>query len=412
MRKIAVFLLVCLLPCFASALTSLELAQQRMEQILRAPRNRLQAVIVVDAGSTGSRLHLYHIGWPAQGLPSVIELFSGKVHPGIAEFAAQPELAASRLLSLIERVRDELSHQHMEPSLTPVFIGGTGGMRHLDEATQNRIYSALRAAFISRRFYYTDFGTLDGEEEAVFSWIAVNYLARNFSGNDNHTMGMLELGGASTQIAFSNEALAAGWSFTDDAAHRTERHVDAVTLGGKEYPLFLYSFQGLGLNDALAQLSSLDQASCYPTGMTLSTGQVAHFDYDRCKAAVDQLLQTEKVKERVQPYLDHAQRYELLSGFYYAFHFFGLPTNLSQLAQAGRSLCSSQDWAALQQAHRGDRYLAQHCFGSVFVPELLGPAVGYGFALDTQKLQAGLTLRDRPLNWPLGAAVAVAASLD
>lgn len=45
---------------------------------------------------------------------------------------------------------------------------------------------------------------ISGEEEGLFGWIAVNYLMEGFSsgGTDRQTYGFLDMGGASTQIAF------------------------------------------------------------------------------------------------------------------------------------------------------------------------------------------------------------------
>jgi golgi apyrase len=45
---------------------------------------------------------------------------------------------------------------------------------------------------------------ISGEEEGLFGWIAVNYLMDGFSsgGNERQTYGFLDMGGASTQIAF------------------------------------------------------------------------------------------------------------------------------------------------------------------------------------------------------------------
>lgn len=94
---------------------------------------------------------------------------------------------------------------------------------------------------------------ISGEEEGLFGWIAVNYLMDGFSSHEqNHraTYGFLDMGGASTQIAFEpSESERAGMSKTtaDELVG-----VRLRLLGGEEiqHQVFVTTWLGYGTNQA------------------------------------------------------------------------------------------------------------------------------------------------------------------
>lgn len=88
---------------------------------------------------------------------------------------------------------------------------------------------------------------ITGEEEGLFGWIAVNYLMDGFKGSDEErtTYGFLDMGGASTQIAFepSKEEREKSHGLMD---------VRLRLLGGKEiqHQVFVTTWLGYGTNQA------------------------------------------------------------------------------------------------------------------------------------------------------------------
>ncbi|KAI0062375.1 hypothetical protein BV25DRAFT_1856370 [Artomyces pyxidatus] len=186
--------------------------------------------IVVDAGSSGSRLQIY--SWRD---PRVVRQEHGeqvkhllprvekgtlndddwvtKVEPGISSFAESPEGITSYLAPLLEHARS-----HIPPSLhaeTPLFLLATAGMRLLTPEQQATVLETT-CHFLRFHSYFRIDGPsalgpcgssvriITGEEEGLFGWIAVNYLMDGFgpSNADRTTYGFLDMGGASTQIAF------------------------------------------------------------------------------------------------------------------------------------------------------------------------------------------------------------------
>ena len=88
---------------------------------------------------------------------------------------------------------------------------------------------------------------ITGEEEGLFGWIAVNYLMDGFSGSssDHTTYGFLDMGGASTQIAFEPSV---------ESQSKTKNLIDVRLrlLGGEEihHKVFVTTWLGYGTNQA------------------------------------------------------------------------------------------------------------------------------------------------------------------
>ena len=140
----------------------------------------------------------------------------------------------------------------------------TAGMRLLSPKQQTAIieascsYIRLNSAF--RLDGPSDKGPcgfsvriITGEEEGLYGWIAVNYLMDGFAGHEeNHraTYGFLDMGGASTQIAF--EPSASEREKMSPSTAKTLVEVRLRLLGGEEilHQVFVTTWLGYGTNQA------------------------------------------------------------------------------------------------------------------------------------------------------------------
>ncbi|KAK2162263.1 hypothetical protein LSH36_101g05001 [Paralvinella palmiformis] len=212
--------------------------------VAKAQTEQQSYAIIVDAGSSGSRVRLFR--WTSQRsgshLPQFEEFFSEKKEPGISTFrndklsGIKPYLA--ELIEAAKRQIPEDKHQ-----LSPIYLLATAGMRLLMEPKANTIMDQIRKLLSHNDycpFYFNQLQAriLSGEEEGVFAWIAANYLNRYF---DNPVVGksagILELGGASTQIAFIPDGSILADKFP-------------VRLAGRVYPLYVHSYLYYGQNFA------------------------------------------------------------------------------------------------------------------------------------------------------------------
>ena len=95
-------------------------------------------------------------------------------------------------------------------SSVPLFIFATAGMRVLSESDQKAIYDAIYDGYrqSNSHFYLSrdNLQTIDGEMEAVYGWLTVNVLKSRITPSLKYTaeatIGSLDLGGESTQIAY------------------------------------------------------------------------------------------------------------------------------------------------------------------------------------------------------------------
>jgi len=132
---------------------------------------------------------------------------------GISSFAENPKGVSQYLQPFLGYVRT-----HLPPSVevdTPIFLLATAGMRLLTQEQQVEILEETCHFFKTQSRFRIDnpssagpcgssIRIITGEEEGLFGWLSVNYLMDGFTGHsqDRTTYGFLDMGGASTQIAF------------------------------------------------------------------------------------------------------------------------------------------------------------------------------------------------------------------
>eukprot|EP00939_MAST-03C_sp_MAST-3C-sp1_P002400 g2400.t1 len=173
--------------------------------------------IVLDAGSSGTRIHVYDQEEEEHrkgfGIPR--ELFRKKIKPGISSYGVNR-------LDVLERVTVDLVKQakRVVPdtcrSRTPIHLMATAGMRLLRRVSdRDDILEACRRALRRSGFLFRNewARVIDGHDEAIFDWLSINLALRRLplrtdkgEGIRSPFVGVADLGGASAQIAFEVSA--------------------------------------------------------------------------------------------------------------------------------------------------------------------------------------------------------------
>ncbi|XP_074576027.1 putative apyrase 1 [Curcuma longa] len=210
--------------------------------------------VIFDAGSSGSRVHVYcfdenlnlmHIG-------DELELFVQR-KPGLSAYAEDPQQAADSLVQLLEKaesvVPKELRHE------TPVRVGATAGLRNLGTETSEQILQAVRELLqhkSSLKFQPDWVTVLDGIQEGAFQWVTINYLLGRLGKSYASTVGVVDLGGGSVQMAY---AISEG---DDEKAPKVldgeDSYVQKLFLKGTQYYLYVHSYLHYGLLAARAEI--------------------------------------------------------------------------------------------------------------------------------------------------------------
>lgn len=201
--------------------------------------------LMIDAGSTGSRVHTFQFSRaaPGAGLALDSEDFYA-VKPGLSAHKAAPTDAAASLRPLLARAR-ALVPAAARPA-TPVFLRATAGLRMVGEGAAEAILNEVRRELASSGFRFDDpsWATiLGGSDEGVYSWITVNTLLDRPA---TDTVGTLEMGGGSAQIAFvpSDSSRAAAGNCSTPA--------ETTLFKANKLPLYTFSNLKFGLKAARA----------------------------------------------------------------------------------------------------------------------------------------------------------------
>ena len=170
------------------------------------------SIIVIDAGSSGSRVHVYRLqcSGPDELLRIDEAVESLKIEPGISSFVNTPEKAAHSLRPLIRYVENVIPAR--EHSSTDLVLLATAGLRALPIHDAETILKATRALIRAESpFRVKRVDMISRKEEAVFAWTAVNY-ATNRIGHDGirSTVGVLDMGGGSAQVVIQMPERIAG----------------------------------------------------------------------------------------------------------------------------------------------------------------------------------------------------------
>lgn len=346
-------------------------------------------IIVVDAGSTGSRLHLFQYVNDKK-LPLIIDVYSGKSAPGLSDFANNPEAAGDSLKNMLDEATVELQKNHIDPHKVAINIYGTGGLRILPQSTQNAIYANVISTIQNQyEFSIGNIKTITGKLEGIYGWLDINYLLKTFDTDTDTTRGSIDMGGASAQIAFSNPT-----SF-----HAEDEEM--LTINGKTYNIFSKSFLGIGLIQAISEINSYPFASsCYPADYAFANNDRGSFNFAACDFLYSYLITKHQVAQQV-PSLDN-HNFIAYSGIYYTDNFFNVgktPTH-ETMSYRIQSMCN-KPWDQLVNEHPeiSEKYLALYCAFGVHLTDLLYNI----YQLQGSQITVTNRINQEEIDWPLGA---------
>ncbi|XP_077645367.1 ectonucleoside triphosphate diphosphohydrolase 4 [Lonchura striata] len=423
--------------------------------------------IVVDCGSSGSRVFVYcwprHNGNP-KDLLDIQQMRDSsrkpvvmKIKPGISEFASSPDKVSDYISPLLSFAAEHVPRsKHKE---TPLYILCTAGMRILPESQQKAILEDLLTDIpVHFDFLFSDSHAevISGKQEGVYAWIGINFVLGRFEhtddedeavvevqvpGSEHHdpvfrkrTVGILDMGGVSTQIAYEvpqNEEVAKSLLAEVNLgcdAHQTE-HV---------YRVYVATFLGFGGNAARRRY----EESLFSSSLLRSSPQAAVPDPCLPRDARDELrhrglrLQLrgtgdfQLCRERLRPLLNRTNGtrgslngvaqppVQLQSSEFYGFSEFyyctedvlrmGGDYSAARFARAAQDYCATR-WSVLRERFERGLYaphadlhrLKFQCFKSAWMFEVFHR--GFSFPESYGSLKTALQVYDKEVQWTLGA---------
>ncbi|KAJ0334738.1 hypothetical protein COL5a_000801 [Colletotrichum fioriniae] len=216
----------------------------------------VQYVLMIDAGSTGSRIHVYKFNNCGATPELEHEEFkmTEKSVGGLSKYKDDPEAAAASLDALMDvamtNVPDKLK------SCSPVAVKATAGLRMVGAENAEKILAAVRNRLETKYPFPVvakeDNGVaiMDGADEGVYAWITTNYLLGKIGGPDKSpTAAVFDLGGGSTQIVFEPTFKGAADGGMPEKLAEGDHKYD-LAFGGQKFELYQHSHLGYGLMSA------------------------------------------------------------------------------------------------------------------------------------------------------------------
>ncbi|XP_076594067.1 ectonucleoside triphosphate diphosphohydrolase 3 [Chaetodon auriga] len=411
----------------------------------------LEYGIVIDSGSSRSNVYLYE--WPGEKENEtgvVTEIKNCRVAGnGISEMKVDPQKDEESWKGF-QVCMDEIikAVPAAKQKTTPLFLGATAGMRLLHETNENRsneIMESLTEYLSSLPFNFQNASIISGQQEGLYGWVTVNYLMGNFLEKNlwnyyirpdgARTVGSMDLGGASTQIAFAVQ---------DDLTGPDYLH---VKLYGYPYNVYTHSFLCYGKNEAEKRiLDKVIQESsdpvyiinpCYPEGFNITMTassiydsectkkpkgfdpdqelfMVGGADSDKCRSIVRSIFDFKTCSSPQCSFNGVEQPpvtgdFMAYAGFFYTARALLVngTSDLDQFKAAVRKFCHTH-WTVLRKEKTwiSPKYLRTYCYAAHYVFILL--ADGYKFDKDTwQNINFEKEIKGTSIGWSLGYMLSV-----
>nr|WP_217344102.1 hypothetical protein [Noviherbaspirillum sp. L7-7A]MBV0878213.1 hypothetical protein [Noviherbaspirillum sp. L7-7A] len=369
------------------------------------PSPTLSYRAVVDAGSSGSRIHLYQASRNSEGMviTDVAQLESAG-GDGLSSYQAQSEQAGPQAMQpLLQALNDWLLARRIGRDTVPVDVLATAGMRLLeqnDAPAAQAIYRSVRRAILGNGYRAGELRTISGDEEGLYAWADVNYLHGNFQPG-HRTAGLVEVGGASAQVAY-------------ETSQRDHPHARAVTIAGTSYTVLSVSFLGLGQNEARKAMilaSGPKDNPCYPNndrgsppgGLDAGAILSGNYRYGRCEDLYQTVVSAFQVRDKViaagfgGDFIGIASVYHALNNW----HVLDRPSMLSQMLE--RQCGGTDAWSLkVVPAQGGTSGFAQTaCANGTFINTLLFDP-RYGLGLSGERIHAVGQINGQSPSWTRG----------
>ncbi|KAK4753731.1 hypothetical protein SAY87_001835 [Trapa incisa] len=376
----------------------------------------------INVGLYASRIRVFKFVNEGD-LPTVTFDRSMKVGSGLAEFGNEPEEAGRVIAEMVDFAKRKVPEK--ECSSTRVVLLVNGWLERLSLDQRDRILELFRQVLRKSTFKFRDewVRELQGEDEGVYAWIAVNYVLGNLRGKPQDTTGVIELGGGSLQVTYAMK---------DSISVQSSR---VIRILGTDYNLYTQGFPQFGQDAAWESLNELHKSKELSSSLDLEghTGNpcvsggneppgvgAAKFDVSNlagnlsaCEAEASALLKARNDEcsqtscKVFQPsFLKVENKAIPLERFFYSSEIFGMfpRSGLSYLVTARQHYCED-NWIKLKNQHKivDDRDLSRYCFSSVYTMALLHEGLGIPPTAE------GVIPPNRtgiiPLDWSLGAYI-------
>ena len=408
--------------------------------------------IVLDGGSTGSRLHIFEF---ADGKCN--RRGSKKAWTPLSSFGStnvnNNSDVAHHLLPLFQYAAEIIPVQYYNS--TVVKYQATAGMRLLDENVQRQIYHQLYIglrndpSFVFRSLQPSDIGTISGSQEGFYGAVAANYLQGlidvhlHLQKPDHPPIGALDMGGSSTQIVFlpqSDNKNSCSIDENDDSNNSNDNDLICQEMDFptrmQEQDFFSVSYLSYGVDQFRERLwdvwiqdeqkreikddDDIIYNPCFFAGYEMEyKGFVLHGtgDAESCQDAILEQLHLPQGLPKIRGKFFGMSLYFFtldclreLSGDV-DLHLAWPTPSIDELSQALHTFCGREWTGDLEEIqhtahiHSRAEILPHRCFESVYLVTLLRD--GYGFHPSSRDITFSFHVHQSEVEWSMGMALSL-----
>ncbi|CAI5453288.1 unnamed protein product [Caenorhabditis angaria] len=395
--------------------------------------------IVIDGGSTGTRLHLYkflHDPKTAKnGMPFIVEkeIFQ-EVKPGLSSYHNDPQAAAKSINPLLERARKEVPHYMWEK--TPITLRATAGLRLLPGHLADDILEQVESAIFNSGFFAAfseAVSVMSGSDEGVFSWFTLNILLETLFTNEpssapnkplaHRSVAAFDLGGGSTQLTF--------WPNNEKIFEETPGYERDIDFFGHHIRLFTHSFLGNGLIASrlaiMQQESSQENAenqlktSCMPDGFSIRNWEYSlkhwqingsnNYGFENCYKTSKEFVKSSQIMQPTELIISENSKPIYLFSYFFDR---GLNSELVKDTNGGEiqlkdfkkaaEIACGRERSEIERRN-GEHWWAWQCLDLTYIYSLLRD--GYGFG-DEKRIVLAKKIKEMEVSWGQGLAFSVA----
>ncbi|KAM8922008.1 ectonucleoside triphosphate diphosphohydrolase 6 isoform 2-T2 [Lycaon pictus] len=208
--------------------------------------------IMFDAGSTGTRVHIFQFTRQPGETPTLTHETFKALKPGLSAYADDVEKSTSGIQELLDVAKQDIPFDFWKA--TPLVLKATAGLRLLPGEKAQKLLQKVKEVFKASPFLVGEdcVSIMNGTDEGVSAWITVNFLTGSLKTPGRSSVGMLDLGGGSTQITFLPRV-------EDTLQTSPPGYLTSLQMFNRTYKLYSYSYLGLGLMSArLAILGGME----------------------------------------------------------------------------------------------------------------------------------------------------------
>ncbi|XP_062857451.1 ectonucleoside triphosphate diphosphohydrolase 5 [Trichomycterus rosablanca] len=369
--------------------------------------------IMFDAGSTGTRVHIYSfIQKDPDGLPILDNEIFDSVKPGLSAYADMPENARLPVKQLLEVAKSAVPHTQWKQ--TPLMLKATAGLRMLPSAKAHALLEQVQDVFDESPFTVptNSVSIMDGTSEGILAWVTLNFLSGHLHPSTKNSVGILDLGGGSTQITFLPRS-------KETVEKAPADYIARFSMFNATYKLYTHSYPKNGLKAAqlaaLGALGSKDldrkifQSSCLPKTYKgkISFGELTYKVSGDPEGSTGYKSCYQEMLKVVKGIIQQPNELENSSVFYAFSYYFdhAVEAGLIDAARGGAVQVRdfrkrSKEACDTESMHNSDNPFL--CMDLTYITCLLKD--GYGFKESTV-LQLTKKLNKVETSWALGATI-------